>query len=57
VLDADSARPGEEIHLGDKVVGRVTSAVDGVALGYVRAEVPDDAELDVGDGRAKVRLR
>jgi folate-binding protein YgfZ len=57
VLEVDSARPGEEIRLGEKVVGRVTSAADGVALGYVRAEVPDDAELDVGDGRAKVRLR
>jgi hypothetical protein len=37
---------------GDKVVGRVTSAVpddDGsvVALAYVRTEVPADAELAV----------
>jgi folate-binding protein YgfZ len=41
----------ELVH-GDKVVGRVTSAVrrpDGsvVALAYVRVEVPDDAELAV----------
>ena len=35
---------------GGKEVGRVTSAVPGVALGYVRVEVPDDALLDV-DGK------
>jgi folate-binding protein YgfZ len=43
-----------EIRHGDKVVGRVTSAVAGLALGYVRVEVPADAELRV-DG-AKARL-
>jgi folate-binding protein YgfZ len=44
--------PGDDAELvhGDKVVGRVTSAVqrpDGsvVALAYVRVEVPDDARL------------
>ena len=37
---------------GEKVVGRVTSAVDGRALAYVRVEVPADAELEVGaDGK------
>jgi len=51
VLDVDSARPGDEIYVGDKVVGRVTSAVDGRALGYVRVEVPVDAELAVGTDR------
>ena len=39
-----------------KEVGRVTSAArDGdriVALAYVRVEVPADAELEVGDGKA-----
>ncbi len=55
VLDAASAQPGDEIRSGGKVVGRVTSAVDGVALAYVRTEVPDDAELDVRDTRARVR--
>jgi len=47
-----------EVRLGEKVVGRVTSAVregDGVvALAYVRVEVPDDAELTVGGTRARV---
>jgi folate-binding protein YgfZ len=43
-----------ELRSGDRVVGRVTSAVpteEGVlALGYVRTEVPEDATLSV-DGR------
>src|SRR5262249_25031191 len=39
-----------EVRLDDKVVGRVTSSVQGLALAYVRVEVPDDAELTV-DGR------
>lgn len=47
-----------ELRLGEKVVGRVTSAVrDGVgvvALAYVRVEVPDGAELTVGGTRARV---
>jgi folate-binding protein YgfZ len=55
VLDVDSAQPGDEIRVGDKVVGRVTSAVDGVALAYVRTEVADGAELDVGEVSARVR--
>lgn len=52
VLDVDSATPGDELRAGDKVVGRVTSAGERCALGYVRVEVPVGAELQVGtDGR------
>jgi tRNA-modifying protein YgfZ len=43
-----------EIRFQDKVVGRVTSAVPGLALGYVRTEVPDDAELSVNGLRARL---
>jgi folate-binding protein YgfZ len=47
----------EEILLGDKTVGRITSAVardrEVLALGYVRAEVPADAELRVGEAVAR----
>jgi folate-binding protein YgfZ len=57
VLDVEAAEPGDEIRLGDKAVGRITSAVPGVALGYVRVAVPDDAELDVGGRRAALRIR
>jgi folate-binding protein YgfZ len=55
VLEAESASPGDEIRFGGKPVGRVTSAVHGVALGYVRTEVPDDAQLEVGNGHAEMR--
>jgi folate-binding protein YgfZ len=55
VLEVDSAQPGDEIVLEGKAVGRVTSAVPGLALAYVRVEVPDDANLVVGG--AEVRLR
>jgi folate-binding protein YgfZ len=52
-LEGDaSAEPESDIVLGDKVVGRITSAVPGLALGYVRVEVPDDAELAVGGAKA-----
>jgi folate-binding protein YgfZ len=47
-----------EIRHGDRGVGRVTSAAradDGiVALGYVRVNVGDDAELYVGSARARL---
>jgi tRNA-modifying protein YgfZ len=50
-----TAQPEEELVLGDKVVGRVTSVADGLALGYVRTEVEAGALLSVGSGHAKVR--
>jgi folate-binding protein YgfZ len=55
VLEVESAKPGADIVHADKVVGRITSAVPGVALGYVRTDVPDDADLVVGSQHAKVR--
>ncbi len=54
VLDVEAAQPGDEIRLGEKTVGRITSAVPGRALGYVRVEVPDDAELNVGGAAARL---
>ena len=50
VLDVE-AEPGAEIRHGGKAVGRVTSAVPGLALAYLRTDVPDDAELEI-DGLA-----
>jgi folate-binding protein YgfZ len=57
VLDVEGAAPAPEtpVRLGDKDVGRVTSAVQGLALAYVRVEVPDDAELSVGESTARLR--
>jgi tRNA-modifying protein YgfZ len=57
VLEVDSAKPGDEIRLADKVVGRVTSAVGGRALGFVRLEVPMDAVLEIGSDRKTGRMR
>ena len=54
VLDVEGSAPGDEIRLGDRVVGRVTSSVSDLALGYVRTEVPDDTELSVGGRSAKL---
>jgi len=60
VLALDATEPPErdtEVVLDGKGVGRVTSAVreNGrvVALAYVRAEVPADAVLQVGDAEAR----
>jgi folate-binding protein YgfZ len=48
VLEVDGApEPETEVRLGEKVVGRVTSSVPGLALAYVRTDVPDDAKLTV----------
>ena len=55
VLDAETAAPGDELTYEGKVVGRVTSAVPGRALAYVRAEVPAGAELLLQSG-GSVRL-
>jgi tRNA-modifying protein YgfZ len=54
VFEVENASPGDEIVREGKTVGRITSAVPGVALGYVRVEVPDDAELSVGGETARL---
>src|SRR6188508_3607645 len=40
------AQPDDELVLDGKKVGRITSAVPGLALAYVRVEVPADAQLE-----------
>ena len=56
-VDDELPEPDAELRHGEKAVGRVTSAVatpDGiVALAYVRAEVPPDAELALGSRSAR----
>ena len=47
VLEVESAAPGDEVMYEDKTVGRVTSAVPGFALAYVRREVPAEAVVTV----------
>ncbi|MGZ4403009.1 MAG: CAF17-like 4Fe-4S cluster assembly/insertion protein YgfZ [Gaiellaceae bacterium] len=49
VLEIDGeAAQGDELLLAGKKVGRITSAVPGLALAYVRVEVPADAQLELG---------
>jgi folate-binding protein YgfZ len=52
-VDVDARRADEVVHEG-AVVGRVTSVVPGLALAYVRVEVPDAAELEVGGKPARL---
>ena len=54
VLDVEAAGPGDEISWEGRAVGRVTSAVPGVALGYVRTSVPDEGTLEVGGTEARI---
>jgi folate-binding protein YgfZ len=54
VLEVDEAERDAEIMFGGKAVGRVTTAVPGKALAYVRTEVPEDAELDVAGRTARL---
>jgi folate-binding protein YgfZ len=54
-LEVAVAKPGDEIVWNEKVVGRVTSAVPGRALGYVRTEVPEDGVVLIGGSQAKMR--
>jgi tRNA-modifying protein YgfZ len=54
VLEVADAKPGDEILREGKTVGRVTSAVPGRALGYVRREVPDVAVLQIGGFEARL---
>jgi folate-binding protein YgfZ len=58
VLEVEGdATPGTELVLDGKTVGRITSAVPGVALAYVRTEVPDDAQLELAAKTGFARLR
>jgi tRNA-modifying protein YgfZ len=49
------AQQADEVRYEENVVGRVTSAVPGLALAYVRVEVPDGAELEVGGKPARLQ--
>ena len=55
VLELDGeATAGDEVAHEGKPVGRVTSVVPGLALAYVRVEVPEGAELEVSGGSARL---
>ena len=54
---AGDATPGTELFYEGKKVGRITSAVPGRALAFVRVEVPDDAELQLAGIASSARVR
>jgi tRNA-modifying protein YgfZ len=54
-LDGDTPAPETPLLYDGKDVGRVTSAVPGVALAYVRVAVPEDAVLEVGAATARLK--
>lgn len=55
VLEVEGAPASETPVLHDgKEVGRITSAVPGLALAYVRVSVPGDAALSVGGAAARL---
>jgi tRNA-modifying protein YgfZ len=57
VLDVDAdVEPGDELLYDDKKVGRITSAVSGMALGFVRTQVPEEATLTIAAKRGSARL-
>jgi folate-binding protein YgfZ len=58
VLDVEGkAEPGDELLYKGKTVGRITSTVQGVALGFVRVEVPQDAVIQFAAKAGSARLR
>jgi tRNA-modifying protein YgfZ len=58
VLELDGDAPaGTELLREGKIVGRITSSVPGLALGYVRVEVPEDAQLELAAKAGFARLR
>lgn len=54
-VDGDPPEPETTVVHEGKEVGRVTSAVPGLALAYVRVSVPAGATLDVGGRSARLR--
>jgi tRNA-modifying protein YgfZ len=58
VLELEGDAPsGTELLYEGKTVGRITSSVPGIALGYVRVEVPQDAQLELAAKAGSARLR
>ncbi len=53
-LDGGPAEPETPVSYAGKEVGRITSSVPGLALAYVRVEVPEDAELAVAGISARL---
>ena len=60
VLDVEAGQvptSGTELLYEGKTVGRVTSAVSGLALAFVRVDVPDEAQLHLAAHAVSARVR
>jgi folate-binding protein YgfZ len=60
VLDVEAGQVptrGTELLYEGKTVGRVTSAVSGLALAFVRVDVPDEAQLHLAAHAGSARVR
>jgi folate-binding protein YgfZ len=60
VLDVEAEQVptrGTELLYEGKTVGRVTSAVPGLALAFVRVDVPDEAQLHLAANAGSARVR
>jgi tRNA-modifying protein YgfZ len=58
VLELEGDAPsGTELLYEGKTVGRITSSVPGLALAFVRVEVPEDAQLELAAKAGFARLR
>jgi tRNA-modifying protein YgfZ len=58
VLEVEGdVEPGDDLFYEGKKVGRLTSAMEGIALGFVRTEVPEDATLTCAAKPGFARLR
>jgi len=53
-IEGAAAGSGDAVRHGERDVGTVTSSVPGLALAYLRTEVPDDASLEVGGRPARI---
>ncbi|HWB23519.1 MAG TPA: hypothetical protein VG652_11620 [Gaiellaceae bacterium] len=54
VLETDAVDPGADVTSGERTVGRITSAIPGLALAYIRTDVPEDADLEIDGRRARL---
>ena len=53
-IEGDAVSSGDEVRHDERAAGRVTSSVPGLALAYLRTEVPDDAALEVAGRPARI---
>jgi folate-binding protein YgfZ len=53
-IPGERVRPPAEVTHNGESVGRITSSVEGLALAYIRVEVPVDAELQVAERAARL---